>query len=52
MLEDNEIIYSKKSSKTLAKVKGAKSIDGLKISGKTIKLSGDSLSSKVTVSGA
>ena len=36
-LDGNEIIYSKKSSKTLAKVTGAKNLDGLKVSGKTIR---------------
>ena len=50
-LDGNEIIYSKKSSKTLATVKGVNDKSGLKVSGKTIKLSGDALSKKVTVSG-
>ena len=51
-LVDNSIVYSKKSSKTLATVKGVNDKSGLKVSGKTIKLSGDALSKKVTVSGA
>ena len=51
-LDGNTITYTKKSSKTLAKVKGVNDKSGLKISGKTIKLSGDALSKKVTVSGA
>ena len=51
-LDDNEIIYSKKVSKTLATVKGATATDGLKVNGKTIKLSGDALSKKVSVIGA
>ena len=50
-LVDNEIIYTKKVSSTLAKVTGAKNLDGLKVSGSTVKLSGDALSKKVTVSG-
>ncbi|MBR3498298.1 MAG: hypothetical protein IKO05_04820 [Selenomonadaceae bacterium] len=50
-LSDNEIIYSKKVSKTLATVKGAKSVDGLKVSGSTVKLAASALSKKVTVSG-
>ena len=50
-LVDNEIIYSKKSSSVLAKVKGVNDKSGLKVSGSTIKLSGDALSKKVTVSG-
>ena len=50
-LSDNAITYTKKSSKTLAKVKGVNSLDGLKVSGSTVKLAGDFLSSKVTVSG-
>ena len=50
-LVDNEIIYSKKSSKTLATVTGVNDKSGLKVSGSTIKLSGDALSQKVTVSG-
>ena len=51
-LEDNSIVYSKKISSTLATVKGVNDESGLKVSGKTIKLSGDALSKKVTVSGA
>ena len=51
-LEDNAITYTKKSSKTLATVKGVNDKSGLKVSGKTIKLAGSSLSKKVTVSGA
>ncbi|MBR3498081.1 MAG: hypothetical protein IKO05_03705 [Selenomonadaceae bacterium] len=50
-LSDNEIIYTKKSSKTLATVKGVNSLDALTLSGSTVKLAGDFLSSKVTVSG-
>ncbi|MBQ3337815.1 MAG: calcium-binding protein, partial [Selenomonadaceae bacterium] len=50
-LEDNSIVYTKKSSKTPAKVKGVNDKSGLKVSGKTIKLAGSSLASKVTVSG-
>ena len=51
-LDGNTITYTKKSSKTLATVKGVNDKSGLKVSGKTIKLSGDALSKKVTVSGA
>ena len=51
-LADNVISYKKNSSKTLATVTGVKSLDGLKLSGKTIKLAGDALSKKVSVSGA
>ena len=50
-LDGNSIIYSKKSSKTLATVTGVNDKSGLKVSGSTIKLSGDALSKKVTVSG-
>ncbi|MBE8954010.1 MAG: hypothetical protein SR1Q7_12885, partial [Quinella sp. 1Q7] len=51
-LEDNAITYTKKSSKTLATVKGATATKGLKVSGKTVKLAASALSNKVTVSGA
>ena len=50
-LADNAITYSKKSVETLATLKGAKSLDGIKVSGKTIKLAGSALASKVTVGG-
>ena len=50
-LKNNSIIYSEKISKTLATIKGVNDKSGLKVSGKTIKLSGDALSKKVTVSG-
>ena len=51
-LDDNAINYTKAATKTLATVKGATATDGLEVSGKTIKLAGSSLASKVTVSGA
>ena len=51
-LDDNAITYTEKDSATLATVKGATSKSGLKVSGKTIKLSTSALSKKVTVSGA
>ena len=50
-LADNSITYTKKSSTTLATVKGVNSLDALTLSGSTVKLAGDFLSSKVTVSG-
>ena len=51
-LANNTITYSKATTaKTLATVKGVKSLDDLKVSGKTIKLAGNALSSKVTVGG-
>ena len=50
-LEDNAISYSKKSTSTLATVKGAKSKSGLSVSGNVIKLKNSALTSKVTVSG-
>lgn len=50
-LENNSIVYSKASQKTLATVNGVTSADGLSVSGKTIKLASDAPASKVTVSG-
>ncbi|MBR3498296.1 MAG: hypothetical protein IKO05_04810 [Selenomonadaceae bacterium] len=50
-LTDNAITYTKKAAEKLATVKGVNDKSGLKVSGKTIKLAGDSLASKVTVSG-
>ncbi len=51
-LADNAITYSKATTaKNLATIKGVKSTDGLKISGKTIKPATTSLSNKVTISG-
>ena len=50
-LADNAITYSKKSSTTLATVKGVKSLDGLKLSKKVITVSASALNKKsVTVS--
>ena len=50
-LADNVITYTKKSTKTLATVNGAKSKSGLSVSGKTIKLAASALNKKVSVSG-
>ena len=50
-LDDNSIVYTKAATETLAVVSGVTSLDGLSVSGSTIKLAGYSLSSKVTVSG-
>ena len=50
-LSDNEITYSKASSKTLATIKGAASTSGMSISGNKITLKKSALKSKVTVSG-
>ena len=51
-LVDNEIIYNTKGTTTLAAIKGIKNLDGLSVSGNTIKIAGTSLASKVTVSGS
>ena len=50
-LSNNVITHTKKATKTLATVNGAKSKSGLSISGKTIKLAASALSKKVSVSG-
>ena len=50
-LDDNAITYSKKSTSTLATVKGAKSKSGLSVKGNVIKLKNSALKSKVTISG-
>ncbi len=51
LLENNTITYTKKTTKTLATVKGVKSTGGLKVSGKKITVSNASLrQTKVTVS--
>ncbi|MBR6888052.1 MAG: hypothetical protein IKN16_06355 [Selenomonadaceae bacterium] len=50
-LANNAITYTKKSTKTLATVKGVKSTDGLKLDGKVVTISKASLgTSKVTIS--
>ena len=51
-LANNVITYTKKATKTLATVNGAKSKSGISISGKTIKLAASALSKKVSVSGS
>lgn len=50
--DGKSINYSKKSTKTLATIKGAKKKSGFTLSGKTIKLATASLSKKVSVSGS